>query len=395
MAWNEPGGDDRDPWSGKGKDQGPPDLDEVVKKLQQKMGGLFGGKGNSGGSNGNGNGDNINNKLMVLLLIVVVIVFLGSKSFYIVQPAERAVVKRFGAAWSVEPPGPHLLIPFIDDYTIVNVDQVNKFGHRAQMLTKDENIVDVTLTVQYRVQNADDFLFQDAEPVKTIYSAVESALREVAGKSTLDEIITQNRSAVAMMVKQNAQQLLDTYKTGLVVTNVNIQEANPPDEVKEAFDDATKAMADKERVQNQADAYANDIVPRARGAAARQVEDAKAYGAKVVAEAKGETSRFLALLKEYQQAPDVTRERLYLDTVQEIMAKTGKVLLDVKEGNNNLTYLPLDKIMSTSAQPAANAAKALPGYESLQAESRAEKAKEQALRKREVLEDRERARRNR
>ena len=320
-------------------------------------------------------------------------VLLGFKSFYIVQPAERGVVKRFGAALSVELPGPHFLLPFIDDVTIVNVDAVNKFGHRAQMLTKDENIVDVTLTVQYRVQKAEDYLFQDAEPVKTIYSAVESALREVAGKSTLDEIITQNRSAVATMVKQNAQQLLDNYRTGLVVTNVNIQEANPPDEVKEAFDDATKAMADKERVQNQADAYANDIVPRARGAAARQVEDAKAYAAKVVSEAKGETSRFLALLEEYKRAPDVTRERLYLDTVEEIMAETGKVLLDVKQGSSNLTYLPLDKLMG--GQSPIHKQKALPGYESLEAESRAQKVKQELDRKREVLESRERARRNR
>ena len=391
MAWNEPGGNDQDPWSGKGKDQGPPDLDEVVKNLQKKMGGLFGGKGGGRSAGGSGGGSS---KLVIALIVIVAAVLLGIKSFYIVQPAERAVVQRLGAFHSVTTPGPHFLIPFIDTKTIINVDQVNKFGHRAQMLTKDENIVDVTLTVQFRVQDAANFLFQDADPVKTIYSAVESALREVTGKSTLDEIITQNRSAVAAMVKQNTQELLNTYKTGLVVTNDNIQDANPPEEVKEAFDDATRAMADKERVQNQADAYANDIVPRARGAAARQVEDAKAYAFKVVSEAEGETRRFLALLNEYRKAPDVTRERLYLDTMQEVLAETGKVLLDVKEGGNTLTYLPLDKLVQPGSAVRMPAAQ-LPGYESLQAESESRKLKDARDRRQEVARDRERARRNR
>lgn len=393
MAWNEPGGNDQDPWSGKGKDQGPPDLDEVVKKLQGKMGGLFGGKRGGGSSSFFGGGKG-NSKLIIVLVIVVAIVLLGMKSFYIVQPAERAVVQRLGAYHSVTTPGPHFLIPFIDKKTIINVDQVNKFGHRAQMLTRDENIVDVTLTVQYRVQDAADFLFQDADPVKTIYSAVESALRQVTGKSTLDEIITQNRSAVAAMVKQNTQQLLNIYKTGLVVTNVNIQDANPPEEVKEAFDDATRAMADKERVQNQADAYANDIVPRARGAAARQVENAKADAFKVVSEAQGESKRFLALLAEYQKAPEVTRQRLYLDTMQEVMAETGKVLLDVKEGGNTLTYLPLDKLVNQKGMAPA-ASTQLPGYESLEAESQTRKLEDAQRRRSEVAADRERARRNR
>ncbi len=392
MAWNEPGGDDKDPWSGKGKDQGPPDLDEVVKNLQKKMGGLFGGKG--GGRSFGGKGGPRSSKLVVALIVIVILVLLGIKGFYIVQPAERAVVQRFGAFHSVTTPGPHFLIPFMDTKTIINVDQVNKFGHRAQMLTKDENIVDVTLTVQFRVQDAANFLFQDADPVKTIYSAVESALREVTGKSSLDEIITQNRSAVAAMVKQNTQELLNTYKTGLVVTNVNIQDANPPEEVKEAFDDATRAMADKERVQNQADAYANDIVPRARGAAARQVEDAKAYAFKVVSEAQGETKRFLALLGEYQKAPEVTRERLYLDTMQQVLADTGKVLLDVKEGSNTLTYLPLDKLMQPGSRASLPATQ-LPGYESLEAESASRKLKDARDRRQEVARDRERARRNR
>ncbi len=392
MTWNEPGGGNRDPWSGGGKDPGPPDLDEVVKKMQEKLGGLFGGrKGGSGGGTRKPGGGNP--RLVGLLIGIVVLVLLAAKGFYIVQPAERGVVQRLGAFHSVTGPGPHLLIPFIDKVTIINVDEVNKFGDRAQMLTKDENIVDISLTVQYRVQDAAAFLFRDADPVKTIYNAVESALREVTGKSTLDEIITQNRSVVAAMVKQETQHLLDLYQTGLLITNVNIQDAKPPEEVKDAFDDATRAMADKERVQNQAEAYANDVVPRARGAAARQVANAKAYKAKVVSEAEGESQRFLDLLAEYRKAPQVTRQRLYLETMQEVLGKTGKVLLDAKAEAGNLTLLPLDRLLGTAKTPAR--VRALPGYESLQAESAARKAADAVARDLERSRSRERARRNR
>ena len=392
MTWNEPGGGNRDPWSGGGKDPGPPDLDEVVKKMQEKLGGLFGGRkgGSDGGTRTPGGG---NPRLVGLLIGIVVLVLLAAKGFYIVQPAERGVVQRLGAFHSVTGPGPHLLIPFIDKVTIINVDEVNKFGDRAQMLTKDENIVDISLTVQYRVQDAAAFLFRDADPVKTIYNAVESALREVTGKSTLDEIITQNRSVVAAMVKQETQHLLDLYQTGLLITNVNIQDAKPPEEVKDAFDDATRAMADKERVQNQAEAYANDVVPRARGAAARQVANAKAYKAKVVSEAEGESQRFLDLLAEYRKAPQVTRQRLYLETMQEVLGKTGKVLLDAKAEAGNLTLLPLDRLLGAAKTPVQ--ARALPGYESLQAESAARKAADAVARDLERSRSRERARRNR
>lgn len=385
MAWNEPGGNDRDPWSGKGGDQGPPDLDEVVKKLQDKMGGLFGGK--SGGGDSGGSGKPTGGKGLGgagIIVAVLIVIALLVKSFYIIQPAERGVIKRFGAFSTVTQPGPHLLIPFVDTVDVVDVDQVNKFGHRAQMLTKDENIVDLTLTVQYRIQDAADYLFQDASPEATIHGAMESALREVIGKSTLDGIITENRSTIAELVKTGTQSLLDLYRTGLIVTNISIQDATPPEEVKEAFDDATKAMADKERVQNQAEGYANDIVPRARGAAARQLEAAKAYKSKIIAEADGESKRFLALLTEYQKAPRVTRERLYVETVQQAMKDSSKVLLDVKEGNN-LTYLPLDRIIQQPSS-ANREEPALPGYDSLTRESAAQS--EAARRTRETSRER-------
>jgi membrane protease subunit HflK len=352
MAWNEPGGGNRDPWNNKGGDQGPPDLDEVVRKLQDKMGGLFGGKrggggdGNSGSGLPGGSGSKKGIGIIVGLAIAAVLAF---ESFYIIQPAERGVIKRFGAYHNVTSPGPHLKLPFVDTVDVVNVDQVNKFQHRAQMLTKDENLADVTLEVQFIIQDPADFLFQDADPGGTIHKAMESSLREVIGKSRLDDIITENRSAIAVSVQQGTQQLLDLYRTGLAVTNVNIQRADVPEAVSEAFADAIRAREDKERLRNQAQTYANDVVPRARGEGARLVEDARGYKARVTAEAEGESQRFLSILAEYEKAPKVTRERLYLETMQDVLRNTGKVLLDVKEGSN-LTYLPLDRMVQPSTR---------------------------------------------
>ena len=278
------------------------------------------------------------------VIAVVLVIAAAIDSFFIIQPAERGVIQRFGAFHTVVGPGPHLKLPLIDTYTAVNVDQVNEFVHRAQMLPKDENIVDVTVKVQFRILDAADFLFQDADPGQTIHGSMESTLREVIGKSNLDEIITENRGGISLAVQSGTQELLDLYRTGLTVTNINIQDAQPPEAVRDAFADAIKAREDNVRLQNQAQAYANDVVPRARGAAARLIEDAKAYRVRVIAEADGESQRFLALMSEYQKAPEVTRQRLYLETMQEVLRNSGKVLLDVKEGNN-LTYLPLDRIM--------------------------------------------------
>ncbi|MCB1727294.1 MAG: FtsH protease activity modulator HflK, partial [Gammaproteobacteria bacterium] len=226
--------------------------------------GLFGGKRRGGGNGDEGGGPagSAGKKGIGLIIGLVVLAVLAMEAFYIVQPAERGVVKRFGAYHIVTAPGPHLKLPFIDTVDVVNVDQVNKFQHRAQMLTKDENIADVTLEVQFRIQDAADFLFQDADPGATIHGAMESSLREVIGKSRLDDIITENRSAISISVQQGTQALLDLYRTGLIVTNVNIQRAEAPEQVAEAFADAIRAREDKERLQNQAETYANDVVPR-------------------------------------------------------------------------------------------------------------------------------------
>ncbi|MCB1868201.1 MAG: FtsH protease activity modulator HflK [Gammaproteobacteria bacterium] len=368
MAWNEPGGDNKDPWSGKGSNQGPPDLDEVVKKMQEKLGGLFGGRK---GPRSVGPGGSIpspgpgNIKGIAIAVGAVLVVLLGIKSFYTVEPAERGVVMRFGAFKDITQPGPHLLVPFIDQVMKVNVDQITSFSHKAQMLTKDENIVDIELTVQSRIQDAADYLFQDQNPEKTIRDATETAVRETIGKSRLDFILTEGRGSIADSIKTRAQELINLYRSGLEVTSVNTQPAKPPEQVKSAFDDAIKAREDKARLENQAQAYANEVVPKARGAGARRVEAAKAYRDKVIAESEGETSRFLAVLTEYEKAPEVTRQRLYLAAVEEVLGRTNKVILDVQEGNS-LMYLPIDKLIE-GAQGKSTAG--VPAVESGQMES--------------------------
>ncbi|WP_029134429.1 FtsH protease activity modulator HflK [Sedimenticola selenatireducens] len=346
MAWNEPGGDNKDPWSGKGGEQGPPDLDEVVKKMQDRLGGLFGGKGGNGGNRSGGGpvSGPAGTKGIIGLVVVGLVVLLGFKSFYTIAPAERGVVLRFGAYYEVTQPGLNFLIPVVDDVIKVNVDQISTFPSKETMLTKDENIVDIELTVQFKVQDPVDYLFQDRDPDKTIRDATETALRETIGKSKLDFILTEGRGSIASDIKRRIQELISFYKTGLEVTSVNTQPAKPPEAVKSAFDDAIKAREDKARQENQAEAYANDVVPRARGAASRVTAAAGAYKEQVIAEAEGETSRFLAVMKEYEKAPVVTRQRLYLETLEQVMGNTNKVIMDVKAGNS-LMYLPIDKLI--------------------------------------------------
>ncbi len=346
MAWNEPGGDKKDPWSGKGGEQGPPDLDEVVRKMQDRLGGLFGGKGGNGGNRSGGGpvSGPAGIKGIIGLVVLGLVVLLGFKSFYTIAPAERGVVLRFGAYYEVTQPGLNFLVPVVDDVIKVNVDQISTFPAKETMLTKDENIVDIELTVQFKVQDPVDYLFQDRDPNKTIRDATETALRETIGKSKLDFILTEGRGSIATDIKRRIQELISFYKTGLEVTSVNTQPAKPPEAVKSAFDDAIKAREDKARQENQAEAYANDVVPRARGAASRVTAAAGAYKEQVIAEAEGETSRFLAVMKEYEKAPVVTRQRLYLETLEQVMENTNKVIMDVKSGNS-LMYLPIDKLI--------------------------------------------------
>jgi len=354
MAWNEPGGG-KDPWSGKGGDQGPPDLDEVVKKLQERLGGLFGGRGRGGGGGaGGGAGGPLAGVGLGVIVGIILVVWLAS-GFYIVQPAERGVVLRFGAYTDTTEPGPHWHLPFpIESVDKVDVDRIESFRHKAQMLTQDENIVDVELTVQSRILDPLHYLFQDQDPQRSLRDATESAVREAIGKNKLDFILTEGRGKIAAEIQAGIQDLLSKYRTGLVATSVNMQPAKAPDAVKAAFDDAIKAREDKERSENKAQAYFNDILPKARGAAARRVAAAEGYRDQVIAEAEGEAARFLAVLAQFTKAPEVTRQRIYLDAVESVMAGTNKVFLDVKDGTN-LTLLPLDQLLHAPRPSAAKA----------------------------------------
>jgi len=371
MAWNEPGGGNKDPWGGKGggDQQGPPDFEELLRNLQDRLGGLFGGKrrrpsGDDGGNGGGGGGfpvlpGGLDKKTIGIGIAVLVVVWLAS-GIYIVEPAERGVVLRFGRYVDTTDPGPHWRIPFpIESVAKVNVDQVSTFSHSAVMLTKDENIVDVELTVQARIQDAADYLFQDQNPDKTLRDATEAVVRTVIGRSKLDFIVTEGRSAIAQDIQDRTQELMNQYKTGLLITSVNMQPAKPPEQVKDAFDDAIKAREDKERLENKAEAYSNEILPKARGEAARIEADAMAYRDRVIAESEGEAARFLSVLAEYKKAPEVTRERLYLETMERVLGGNPKVLMDSKDGNS-LMYLPLDQLLkgrggASQAAPAPTA----------------------------------------
>lgn len=342
MGWNEPpgGNKDKDPWGGRGNSEGPPDLDEIVRKMQKGIGGLFGKRRTSLGPGGNGS-----SALIVGLIIIILVVFALYDMIYFIDQQERGVVLRFGAYHKTWQPGLNIRLPRpIEDVKIVNVERIRTIPHKATMLTQDENIVDVEVAVQWRIKEPSQYLFNVNRPDLTLQQVTESAVREVVGKSKLDFVLTQGRSEIAQKQLDVIQQTLDEYKTGILVLTVEMQPAKPPDEVKAAFDDAIKAREDEQRLVNQAEAYRNDIIPKARGAGARIREESNAYKATVIARAEGEASRFDQMLAEYERAPDVTRQRLYLDAMESVLSKTSKVLVDTK-GNNSLMYLPLDQLI--------------------------------------------------
>jgi membrane protease subunit HflK len=358
MAWNEPGGNGgRDPWGNRGGQQGPPDLDEVLKKLQSRLGRIFGGRGGGGG----GGGFSLPGGSLIGAGIIAV-VLAGAwavAGFYIVDPAEEAVVLRFGEYRVTNGQGLHWAPYFIDRVEKINVEQLrnqeigfrssggslSSVAHESLMLTEDENIIDIKFSIQYRVSDARDYLFNVLDPDLTLRQATESAVREVVGRSAMDFVITAGRDVVASETETLIQEILDRYKAGINVTSVNMQDAQPPAQVQDAFFDAVKAREDQERIINQADAYKADIVPKARGEANAMFERAEAYRQRVIAHAEGETDRFLKVLTEYQKAPAITRERLYLETVEQVMANSSKVLVDL-QGGNNIMFLPLDKLLS-------------------------------------------------
>ena len=359
MAWNQPGSGDKDPWKQpKGGNQGPPDLDDIVKNIQKKLGGLFGGKGGNGqGHVGGGKAGGIG----VSLIVVVALVGWLLSGFYVVKQAERGVVLRFGQESYVTSAGLRWHLPYpIESAEKVDVEKRHlvEIGYRsnprtggkskvpreALMLTEDENIIDIEFAVQYQVTDAGKYLFNVNNPEATIVQATESAVREIAGKSTMDFILTEGRDDVGQRTKTLLQEILDRYESGIDITKVEMQEAQPPEQVKAAFDDAVKAREDEERFKNEAEAYSNDIIPRARGKAARMLQESEGYKASKIARADGDARRFTLIAQEYAKAPRVTRERLYLEAMEQVYSSTTKVFIDQKAGNN-LLYLPLDKLV--------------------------------------------------
>ena len=348
MAWNEPGGNGQDPWGGKKNNDGPPDLDEALKKLQQRLNELFG--GNGGGGTGAPAGGGFSAAAAGLVIAIAVVAY-GLFGFYQVNEQERAVVLRFGLYHDTVGPGLHWNPRLIDEVIKVNTTRVRLTPTSGLMLTEDLNIISVNLSVQYSIADARDFVLNVRDPESSLKQAADSALRHVVGSTEMHEALTEGRAVISAEVEQRLQEYLNNYTTGIEVQTVNVENTSPPNEVQAAFDDVNKAREDEERLKNEAQAYANGIIPEARGKAQRVIEEANAYREQVVARAEGEAKRFEQLLVEYSKAPNVTRDRLYLDAIQEVMQNSTKVMIDV-DGGNNMMYLPLDKIMASGVTAA-------------------------------------------
>jgi len=353
MAWNEPGGGgnkDKDPWGGNGGNknnggnQGPPDLDEALKQLMEKLNGMFGGKKSSGGGDNSSSGGGAG---ILAIALIAFVIFLGFKSVYTIDEQYRGVVLSLGEYDRTLEPGLQFVIPLIESVTQVNVTQVRNSSLKELMLTQDENVVEVAMEVQYRVIDPVAFALRVENPEQSLAHAAGSALRHEVGSTDMDPILTSGRAVLATTVADRLQRYMTSYNTGIEVDKVNIKEAAAPQQVKAAFDDVQSAKLDKERYVNEAEAYANTIVPEARGKSQRMLEESNAYKEQVIAQAEGEADRFLKLHKEYSKAKKVTRDRLYLDSISKVYSNSSKVLVDV-DGGNNMMYIPLDKIMEQS-----------------------------------------------
>ena len=346
MSWDDQ--NNRDPW-GRRDDDGPPDFEEMVRRMQEKFSRLFG----SGKAGARGTGGNSGAHLPLLFLFAVFVLVM--ECAYVIQPGERGVVLRFGRHVATLTPGLSLRLPRpIERVEKVNADLVQSMTDKASMLTRDENIVDIELEVQYKVREneVDRYLFKVRGPEGTLRQATEASVREIIGGNTMDFILTDGRNQIARSIKETLQRILDDYQCGLMVNAVNIKSAKPPDEVKAAFDDAIKAREDEQRLINEAEAYKNDILPKARGAAARAQADAEAYKAKVIAQAEGDGSRFTQLLEQYRRAPEVTRQRLYIETMESVLGSLSRVIIN-ESAARPLLYLPLEKSTGAAETPPA------------------------------------------
>ena len=340
MAWNDPGKNEN-PWQRR-PEQGPPDLDEALRRFQKKLRAMFGGGGARGGGDGAPRGSGA---FGVSYIAAGLLILWGLTGFYQNDAAERSVITRFGKYVGTTTAGLNWRIPWpIDRRTVVNVTEFQSFTDRTRMLTQDEALVDVDLAVQYRRADPVKFTFNVRDPEETLGEVSESAIREIIGQSKLDFVLELGRQEISAKTKELVQRTITAYNTGIEVISVNLKDVGVPEQVAPAQKDAIKAREDKDRSTLAAQTYANDIVPKARGLAVSMVEGARAYKSRVVADAEGETSRFLALAGEYQKAPAVTRERLYLETMEQVLGSSTKIIVDTK-GTGNMVYLPLDKLL--------------------------------------------------
>lgn len=355
MAWNEPGNNDKDPWKNKGgKNQGPPDLDELLNDLGKKVSGIFGGKGggkSSGGSAPSGKSFSSIGISLVLIIAVVVYAFSG---FYTIKEAEKGIVLRFGQFSGTVDPGINWKWTFIDRIIPIDMQSTREMQASGFMLTKDENVVQVEMQIQYRVVNARNYVFSVTNADESLNQSLDSALRYVVGHAKMDNILTSGREKIRQAAWEELEKIIEPYNLGLLIVDVNFKDARPPNEVKDAFDDAISAQEDEVRFLREAEAYARGIEPRARGRVKRMEQEALAYKGRIVLDAEGEVARFEKILPEYQAAPEVTRQRLYIATMEKVYSNTSKVMVDV-DGGNNMMYLPLDKIMQhQSAAPSVS-----------------------------------------
>jgi len=364
-------------WATGGRGDGPPDLDELWRDFNRKLSGLFGGKGGGTGRPSGEGGNNFQPDMknagigVGLIAGVVALIWLGS-GFFIVQEGQQAVVTSFGKYSHTSDAGFQWRMPYpFQGHETVPVTQlrsvevgrntvVQATGLRdSSMLTQDENIVDIRFTVQYRLKDARAYLFENRGPDDAVVQAAESAVREIVGKSAMDSVLYEQRDAIATDLVKSVQTQLDRLKTGILVVNVNVQNVQAPEQVQAAFDDAFKAGADRERLKNEGQAYANDVIPKAQGTASRLKEEADGYKSRVIAQAEGDAQRFSQVLTEYQKAPAVTRDRMYIDTMQQVYSNVTKVFVDSRN-NQNLLYLPIDKLMQLSGSAPAAAPAAAP-----------------------------------
>jgi membrane protease subunit HflK len=341
MAWNEPGNNEKDPWKNKGdKNQGPPDLDELLNDLGKKVTGIFGGKTSKSGS---GSGKSFSSIGISILLIIASVVYAFS-GFYTIKEAEQGIVLRFGEYSGTVEPGINWKWTFVDRIIPVDMQSTRAMRSEGFMLTQDENVVRVEMQIQYRVVEARNYVFSVTNADDSLNQALDSALRYVVGHAVMDDILTSGRESIRQSVWQELEKIIEPYNLGLIIVDVNFKDARPPNEVKDAFDDAIAAQEDEVRFLREAEAYARGIEPRARGRVKRMEQEALAYKSQIVLDAQGEVARFEKILPEYQAAPKVTRERLYIATMEKVYGNTSKVMVDV-EGGNNMMYLPLDKII--------------------------------------------------